>query len=511
MCLQRRCVSLLLLLFSLSLAGCTSGKPPAAPTGLLDKSGKLITMAQLDALNKGFADRYMTLVVNAAENLERDNPDLEQRRMAHLFKLVSVTSVYDIVTNADPYTDLLDLILMVTLQSQIWIDDARADDVFKDRADELVHRLRRARIEIWELAARVLTQEQLEVLDRLIWDWKHDNPDAFLVGFVRFSEFASSRGKSIIADVPKGTGFLAPVDEATRAVDDVRLLAERAFYLSKRLPFLLNWQMEAGVNDLLSKPEVQRQMNAVTNIGHAAMQMAAQGDRLPAQVAEERAAIFKEIDRRQKDLSSTISQSSELVKSMQQLAVVVNEITTNLKATVDSTDHILGRYEKNLPEHPTSKPADTTATTAPVPAPATRPLALVTVPTPDITAAPSTQPKAGKPFDLEEYHRMAVDLATTVRELNTLMNSTDKLVASSAWTARLDEVNQATEQRVKQATQNSRDIVDLIFQRTIAGAFIILCLLAIYRVFMLWMTRRAFGGRPWRSPERATSSREEQP
>ena len=99
----------------------------------------------------------MTLLVTACEALEKDNPSLEQRRMAHLVKLVGVTSACDVVTNPDPYASLLDLVLMVTLQSQVWIDDAMADDVFRERADELVRRLRRARVEVWELAARVLT------------------------------------------------------------------------------------------------------------------------------------------------------------------------------------------------------------------------------------------------------------------------------------------------------------------------------------------------------------------
>jgi len=476
------------MLLPVLLSACTSTKQAQEAAGLRDKSGKLITMAELDQLNKGYADRYMTLIVTACEALEKDNPSLEQRRMAHLIKLVGVTSAYDIVTNADPYTELLDLLLMVTLQSQVWIDDARADDFFKERADELVKRLRRARIEIWELAARVMTQEQLEVMDRLIWDWKRDNPDVSLVSFVRFNEIGSSRGKSIIANVPKGTGLLAPVDEATRAVDDLRLLAERGFYLSKRLPFLLNWQMEAGVNELLAKPEVQKQMAAVTNIGEAAKEMAKQGDRLPAQVAEERAEIFKEIDRRQKDLSSTLTQSNEVVKSMQELAVVVKEISVNLKGTVETAGHLMGKDSAE----PVLAAAliRASATTAPAhsgngssqKSPATR------------AAATTASTQSSKAFDIEEYRSAAKDLTGTVKELNQLVSSADKLVASPAWTVRLGEINQATEQRVRQATHDSRDIVDMIFQRTIAGAAIILGMFGIYRVFTVWLARRAFGG-----------------
>ena len=45
-------------------------------------------------------------------------------------KLVQVRSVLDIVTNADPFTQLLDLTLVVTLQSQKWIDEDLAEECF---------------------------------------------------------------------------------------------------------------------------------------------------------------------------------------------------------------------------------------------------------------------------------------------------------------------------------------------------------------------------------------------
>ena len=43
-------------------------------------------------------------------------------------KLVQVSSILDIVTNADPFTQLLDLTLVVTLQSQKWIDEDLAEE-----------------------------------------------------------------------------------------------------------------------------------------------------------------------------------------------------------------------------------------------------------------------------------------------------------------------------------------------------------------------------------------------
>jgi hypothetical protein len=107
-----------------------------------------------------------------------------------------------------------------------------------------------------------MTADQLEVIDCLIWDWRRRNPGIELVSYVRFDDFASARGKSIIADVKSGGGLLAPVGEATKAVVEMRILAERAFFYAKRLPFLLNWQVRAAVDDVLAESEARSFLEA---------------------------------------------------------------------------------------------------------------------------------------------------------------------------------------------------------------------------------------------------------
>ena len=104
-----------------------------------------ISQAELHALTNGFADRYMTYVVSAAEQIEKNNPNMQQRRLAHRLKLIQVSAVYDIVTNPDPFTQLLDLTLVVSLQARKWIDDDLADKWFGPRGKYLVSAMRQAR------------------------------------------------------------------------------------------------------------------------------------------------------------------------------------------------------------------------------------------------------------------------------------------------------------------------------------------------------------------------------
>ncbi len=251
-------------------AVCFTGGPPKDTPRELDSvdedSDMPIMSAELDELTRAFADRYVGLLASACDALKKDNPDLVQRREAQDLLVNGATNVYDIASNADAFTRVLDLIVVTTLVSQVWIDDDRAAEVFGDRADVVVRALHHGRVEAWALAAQVLRPDQLDLLDYLLWDWRRHNPDMARVSFVRFSNFAIGRGKSANAEVLAAIGLFgnveqfatggflsafvgtlpAKVGEAGKAVEEARLLTERMFYLLKREPTLLRWQAEAA-------------------------------------------------------------------------------------------------------------------------------------------------------------------------------------------------------------------------------------------------------------------------
>jgi hypothetical protein len=489
--------------------GCAGPQKAAPVAGVLDRSGKLITMTELEQLTKAYADRYMTLMVSACDAIERDNPDLRQRALAHRVKLVDVSAVYDIVTNPDPYSQLLDLIITVTLQSEHWIDDCHADEAFGDRAGELISRLRRARLEIWQIAARVMTQEQLDVLDRLILEWRRDNPDVRLVAFVRFNDFAASRGKSVIADVPKGSGFLAPVDEAKKAVDEVRLFGERAFYMSKRMPFLMDWHVKDIVSQVAADPALAAQFANITDFKVVAQRLATQIEKLPASVAAERAALMKDIDARQNAINGTLAEYKDAVRQTESLARALNEVMINLKGTVVAADQAMARFDKGGAGNGKAADANASAVVAAMSSGpgagdgSARPPPHAAAGNSSATTAPGGNPAATKPasrpFDIEQYHRAVVDLAVTLREMNGVLDSADHLVASPAWKNRIDEVDAMARERVRQASENSEAIVDRIFSRTILGAAIILAMLFVYRLLVASVIKRRLA--PLAAPE----------
>ena len=242
-------------------------------------------------MTRAFADRYVGLLSSACDALKKDNPDLVQRREAQELLVNGATNVYDIASNADAFTRVLDLIVVTTLVSQVWIDDDRATEVFGDRAEVLVRALHHGRVEAWALAAQVLRPDQLDLLDYLLWDWRRHNPDMARVYFVRFSNFAIGRGRSADAEVLAAGGLFGNVGQAGQAIEEARLLTERMFYLLKREPTLLRWQAEALQDAALATPEVGKALADVHRLTD-------QVEQLPKNVAAERQALLAALDER---------------------------------------------------------------------------------------------------------------------------------------------------------------------------------------------------------------------
>src|ERR671918_659014 len=82
-----------------------------------------IGAAELDELTRAFADRYVGLLSSTCDALKKDNADPVQRREAQELMLTCASNVYDIASNADAFTRTLDLVVVTTLVSGIWIDD----------------------------------------------------------------------------------------------------------------------------------------------------------------------------------------------------------------------------------------------------------------------------------------------------------------------------------------------------------------------------------------------------
>ena len=376
--------------------------------------------------------------------------------------------MYDIVTNADPFTQLLDLTLVVTLQSQKWIDEDVAEEWFGDRAQFLIDASQKAREDIWKIAGRVMKPEQLEVLDYLIWDWRHRNPNVQVVSFVRFDDFASSRGKSVVADVKSGTGLLAPVTDALKSVDEVRLLTERAFYYGKRAPFLMNWQAEVAVDNILGNNQIEGMTDSVASVTRSVDRITAITERIPDEIAKEHTRVVNDVQRLHpmmmaglSNYRGAVAETTGLVGSVQEAAQTADTLlqtlqgtSVTLNGTMESVDRIFMAPGRKDPK-----------------------------------------PKDEKPFDINSYTASALALASALKEANQLLSNTGDMLGGSKLDQPIKQVNAIATERVEHARVTGTKIIDIAFWRGAALILLFFVLLTLYKVFTTLLLPKLAGRR----------------
>ena len=256
-----------------------------------------ITRAQLEELSNAFADRYFTLMLAASERVMRGNPDMQQCRIMNGLRLLGVSSMYDISTSPDTLGQLVDQMVVVTLQNYFWVDSGRSQVIWGERAQPLVENLRKAREDVWSMGSKVFTDEQLEQIDLMISSWWSQRGGTEFVAYVRFSEVASSKGQALIETVRDGAGLLEPIERATEQAQEAQLALERSFFWAKRVPLFANWQVQALMYDMLALQDTARLIEAVETISKTAATMPDRVNLVTERVASVEATATDLVDR----------------------------------------------------------------------------------------------------------------------------------------------------------------------------------------------------------------------
>jgi hypothetical protein len=239
-----------LLLEACALSG---GQDVGQRTAQGGKSGRRITVDELDQITKSFADRYVLLLSNACDGLQKEAPLEQQRRDAHHLKLSGATAAFDAATGPDPVRQLVDLAVGVRLQKIVWVDEGQGERLFgREAARRLSEALETADQELWGLCTRAMKPEQIRALQETIRQWRRVNPGVQWISGVRFDIVAGEEAAIFIDGI---AGALSPASgSVTDSIGQARLLGQRIFYYLKRFPRLMDWQMEEALRNSLSVP-----------------------------------------------------------------------------------------------------------------------------------------------------------------------------------------------------------------------------------------------------------------
>jgi hypothetical protein len=426
----------------------------------------VVTEAELQLELMSYADRYAAVLAQVIDDVERLGPPPETRRAVLGDMVYSAAAAFTIAADPEPQVALLDMVVMTTLGRIVY------EDYWRPRlgppADVAIAAFSKLEDDIWGVAAPILDDEQQQELRERIATFHADNPELSTFSHLRFADFPSKRASSTLKKKKSG-GIFGSVRNITDQVEQTRIMAERAMYLSTRLPLLTGGFADIWVTRLSYNPAVEELREDLHTFALVSDRLATVAEQLPEQLTSERTEAIEQLVR-----EATTLRYEAIEQLMKGVAEERQATLQQFIAEEERLGGLLTELRHTLTEANTlTGSVDTLAQRFDV-------------------GAPAEPGEPAEPFDIEDYRRTIVDTGVVVEQLNGLVLSTTELLNSPG----ADRLVPSLVEAINQAGETSEKLVD---HSMIRGALLIVFFLVglvIARLCSKWLAMRMFGSAP---------------
>jgi hypothetical protein len=420
----------------------------------------VVTEAELQLELMSYADRYAAVVAQVIDDVERMGPPPETRRVILGDVVYSAAAAFTIAADPDPQLALLDMVVMTTLGRMVY------EDYWRPRlgapADPGIAAFEKLERDIWAVATPILSQDQQQELRERIATFHADNPELSTFSHLRFADFPSKRASSTLKKKKSG-GIFGSVRNITDQVEQTRIMAERAMYLSTRLPLLTGGFADIWVSRLSFNPAVEELREDMHTFALVSDRLATVAEQLPEQLTTERNDAIEQLAR-----EATTLRYEAIEHMMKGIAEEREEMLRQFIAEEERLGGLLTELRHTLTEANTlTVSVDTLAQRFDIGAP----------------------DDSAEPFDIEDYRRTIIDTGTVVEQLNGLVLSTEGLLNSPG----ADRLMPGLIEAINEAGETSEDLVDHSFIRAALLILFALVGYVIARLCYRWLAMRMFG------------------
>lgn len=334
-----------IVLFCSLASGCGGSRRPAQRQDpLLSRdSGQQIAgkpvygPAELQSGVISFATTFISVLSNATREMTELDGSPQARMIAARTRLFATASAADIASGPYPGINLLDLMVFVSLKRVTW-QDYWVPKVLGENGRPVLNALILMEEDLWQLAARLLSPEDLAELKRLIIKWHQRHPDLRDTNYVRFSEFGELGLKPSMARLSTPGGIFGAIDKAAEAAKDIALTMDRAMFKLRAMQLNMNAQIEYAYMQLVFQPEVD---GVLKETARTTGLMERYADIIDAMPAKMQRASDLTIDRMLAGVAvernATITQMQESLAQLEQTAVtqVMDRISQERREAID--------------------------------------------------------------------------------------------------------------------------------------------------------------------------------
>jgi hypothetical protein len=372
------------------LGGCSLFRDPFHSQEKANKQTAQLQLLQLRTMR--FADEYVASITVPIRDFQAATDNAADRLTSQNWLLSQATAAYTIASSPSPVVNVVDMVVLVEL-SRMVIDDAWVGERFGARATPLRDAYLRLEPQALELAKGTLTADQIAELQRLILEWRAQNPHVTAISYVHFRDVASSMGKDSAGGGQSFSGLFSMLgldpfrnlDPAVREITQTRELAERTIYYAQRVPNLLDMQVERLTFEMATMPEMKRLLTNADQVAVAASTTGRVIGDLPNMLTHEREAAIRQL---LDAVTTETALTRQLVTEVRGAFEAGTVTSDSLNTTIHSFEQLVAGFEK-----------------------------------PKAAGGPAEPP--GRPFNITEYTAAAAQIARAAAELQQLVAGVD--------------------------------------------------------------------------------------
>ena len=253
-----------------------SGGALAQQQGQRTEQNAKATPDQIRSEVLSFADTLILTTAQALEEMERQTQRPEVAAWASRYKINTAEAALTTSTSPNPMISLLDTIVLVTLKRML-LEEHWVPTLLHEEGKGVLDSFRHAEADAWAMADRVLTPSQLTELRGLIEKWRKENPTQYVTNHVRFADFSDARHAYDRAGKPPAPGSLlsllmidpmTKMDPVARELRGYRLLTERMFFMAKRMPAIMSWEIQASIREASENRQAQRFLDSLNTFNN---------------------------------------------------------------------------------------------------------------------------------------------------------------------------------------------------------------------------------------------------
>jgi hypothetical protein len=438
-------LALLLLAFSGVLTGCN--KTSSMAFGRDQGAGKLSKQDLRDAIND-FEGKAVTLISLSGQESDRSAANDNAKKTALLQRIRMIQAIHTMAGIEDPAAAYVEL-WTLCVRIRLYVDEGAGTELSGPSRQIAAAMAKELEADIETLGRSFLSPQAFEATQKQVLDFAKLHP--IKGNFANVAVFAtqtkpgeSSPFQNILSIPMAPFRAMEGVDRGASAIYSLRDSANNISGIIEQLPESSRWQALLFIMEMEDTEMAKTVLTNMTQMSQSSARLADAADTLPGKIRQEASTLVTEIDAKQANLQVTLAKTESTAAALEKTLAQADKTIAALNETAHSFSATSRDWEAA---------ASATGST-------------VTI-LRDWANQPAKE-STGKPFDVNDYKELAVEINKTAVEVKATLAEARTLLGQDGNGGAIGEIDKRLSSQINGITWRLAGLAVFAFALAVA-------------------------------------------